>query len=270
MTTPVKPKKDKTCKPLPADLDRRDTILLVDDDPSFKDEFKECFPEYDFLDATRAEDAFRILQNPHEVNLVILDVRMEGMSGLDALGRIKDISPESAIVVITGHGSKDVVLRAFRGMADNYIEKPFDIEATRNIIENLLEKKRKADDCGAGESGNKIAHVKRFVQRNYLRKIGLADACRVASLSPKYLSRVFKEQTGMHFSEYKLSLRLERAKALLETTGFTVAQISDKLGYNNTESFIRLFKNREGITPSRYRKTHAKWRSGERRRINRR
>jgi YesN/AraC family two-component response regulator len=235
----------------------------VDDDPTFKGEFKECFPEYNFLDAASAEEAFRILQNPHEVDIVILDVRMDGMSGLDALGKIKDISPESGIVVVTGHGSKDVVLRALRGMADNYIEKPFDIEATREIIENLLEKRRAGGNCGDDDLEGKIAHVKRFVQRNYLRKIGLADACHVASLSPKYLSRIFKEQTGMHFSEYKLALKLERAKTLLESTGYTVAQISDKLGYNNTESFIRLFKKRARVTPSHYRKTHAKRRSGK-------
>ena len=137
----MKPKKDKARKLLHADRDRRrDTILLVDDDPAFKDEFKECFPEYNFLDTANAEEAFRILQNPHEVDLVILDVRMDGMSGLDAIGRIKDISPESGIVVITGHGSKDVVLRAFRGMADNYIEKPFDIEAKRHHREPARKK----------------------------------------------------------------------------------------------------------------------------------
>lgn len=267
MTTSVKPKKNKHRNRPQADRDqRRNTILLVDDDPSFKDEFKECFQEYNFLDAANAEESFRILQNPHEVDIVILDVRMGGMSGLDALGRIKDISPESGIVVVTGHGSKEVVLRALRGMADNYIEKPFDIEATRDIIEDLLEKRRLGGDCGADDMAGKIARVKRFVQRNYLRKIGLSDACHVACLSPKYLSRIFKEQTGMHFSEYKLALRLERAKTLLAGTGYTVAQISDKLGYNNTESFIRLFKKRAGVTPSRYRKTHTQRRSGRPRR----
>jgi AraC-like DNA-binding protein len=70
----------------------------------------------------------------------------------------------------------------------------------------------------------------------------------------------------MHFREYKLALKFERAKILLETTGYTVAQISDKLGYNNVESFNRLFKKREGVTPSRYRKTRARRRLGKLRR----
>ena len=73
-------------------------------------------------------------------------------------------------------------------------------------------------------------------------------------MTAKHLSKIFKERTGTGFNEYKLGIKTEEAKKLLKTTAYNVDQISDKLGYRNTESFIRLFKRLTGRTPVQYRK----------------
>jgi len=150
------------------------------------------------------------------------------------------------------------VIRALRGMADNYIEKPFDIDATRLIIEQTLERKRGVERDETGGLPGNIARVMRFVGRNYLKRIGLRDAARVACLSPKYLSRLFREHTGAGFSEYKLGLKMGRAKSLLAASDDTVDQISHQHGYENAESFIRQFKKQTGSTPSRFRRARGK------------
>jgi YesN/AraC family two-component response regulator len=232
---------------------RRETILVADDDPLFRSEFRDCFGEYDIIECASAEEAIRLLAEPNEIDLVILDVRMGGMSGLDALLKIRDASPEAGIIIVTGHGTKDVVIRALRGAADNYIEKPFDIDATRAIIEQTLEKRSGGDRSGGAGVPESIGKVMRFIRRNYLKRVGLRDAARVACLSPKYLSRLFREHTGVGFGDYKIGLKMERAKALLAESDQTVDQISYTLGYENAESFIRQFKKLTGATPSQYR-----------------
>lgn len=71
--------------------------------------------------------------------------------------------------------------------------------------------------------------------------------------SSGYWSRFFKERLGQNFSDYVWRLRLERAKQLLRDTDLAVKDVADRVGYIDTRSFIRKFKNAEGVTPGQYR-----------------
>lgn len=228
-------------------------ILIVDDDAELRSEFRDCFEEYGIAEAASGEEALRLLKRPNEIDLVILDVRMPGMNGMEVLSRIRSVATDIRIVIFTGHGSKDVAVEALRGQADDYIEKPLDIDEAKELIEKFLGTKRGEPDTSALDIRDKIERVKDFLARNSLRKVTLKDACGNVCLSPKYLSRIFKEHTGVGFNEYKLKLKMEEAKKILTHTGYTVNQIADKLGYENPESFIRQFKRSAGKTPTEYR-----------------
>lgn len=227
-------------------------ILLVDDDSVFRQEFIESFDEFTIAEASSGEEAIQILKKPNEIDLVILDVRMSGMNGIEVLDRIKQIAPDIRVVIFTGYGSKDVAVEALRSRANDYLEKPIDIKATRQIIESHLGDKER-QDYGSGID-DKIRHIKDFLLRNFHKKVTLEDVAKAVYLSPKYLSRLFKEHAKIGFNEYKLSLKIEQAKKLLQKTGYTVEQISDKLGYQNPESFIRQFKKNSKLTPTGFRK----------------
>jgi len=235
-------------------MDGKDKILLIDDDQIFRSEFKDCFEEYDVEEASNGEEALKILKKPNEIDLVISDINMPGMDGIEVLRKIKEISPELNVVILTGHGSKEVVIKALRGLASNYIEKPLNIDKTKEIIENLLAKKRGESDYNSTDLKGKIKRVKRFVQRNCFKKVRLEDAASIVYLSPKYLSRTFKQYTGVGFSEYRLALKTKKAKTLLKSTAYNIDYIADKMGYQNTESFIRQFKKITGLAPTQYRK----------------
>ncbi|MDD2772421.1 MAG: response regulator [Elusimicrobiales bacterium] len=231
----------------------RDKILLVDDDNELRSEFCDCFDEYDIVEAARGEDALALLKKPNEIGLVVLDFKMPGMDGLTVLEHIKRLDPEKRVVMITGYSSKDVAIKALRGKADNYIEKPFDVEKTRAILESELSAKRGDGDLDSMDKERKVKRVKEFIERNCFKKVTLADAAGAVCLSPKYLSRIFRECAGTGFNDYKLGVKMREAGTLLSGTGLTVEQISAKLGYENAESFIRQFKKIAGSTPSRYR-----------------
>ena len=232
----------------------RGRILIVDDDAVFRGILKIWCREYDIAEASNAEEALSMLKKPNELDLIILDVNMPGMNGLAALEKIKDISPEKKVIIMTGYSTKTVAIKALKNKADNYLEKPFDIEVLREII-----KKELLDKVGAGRPGdmtvlNKIEHVKGFIEGNCFKKITLRDAAEIVYMSPKYLSRLFRENTGMGFNEYKLKVKMDQAKNMLKTTGLGIKQISAKLGYINTESFIRQFEKIVKNTPSGYRR----------------
>ncbi|MFA5138263.1 MAG: response regulator [Elusimicrobiota bacterium] len=229
-------------------------ILLVDDDETFREEFAESFSEYEIVHASNGEEALAILKRPNEIDLVILDVRMPGMGGLTVLDRIKEIAPDVGAIILTGYSSKDTAIGALRGKADDYIEKPFDIDKTRAIVERILSAKKDAYRQESADVGDKIEHVKRFLRRNRFRKVTLQDAAATVCLSPKYLSRVFQEQAGVSFNEFRIALKMEEAKDLLGRTHYNIDQISEKLGYQNTESFIRQFKKVVGQAPSAFRR----------------
>ncbi len=229
------------------------SLLLVDDDPLFREEFCESFEEYDIVEAGDGEAAIRALKKPNEIEIAFLDEMMPDSRGTELLKHIKENYPNIKVVILTGYSSKDVALDALRAKADEYIEKPIDIEQTEEIISSLLNKKIKEGQKSPYNTEGKIERVKNLLAKNFDKKISLKDAADFVALSPKYLSRVFEEVAGTGFNDYKLKIKTEKAKEMLKK-GYTVEQISDELGYQNPESFIRIFKKVTGKTPSRFRK----------------
>ncbi|WP_445671395.1 helix-turn-helix transcriptional regulator [Paenibacillus sp. FSL K6-3166] len=74
------------------------------------------------------------------------------------------------------------------------------------------------------------------------------------SMSPIYLSRLYKLLTTNALSDKINELRLDKAKELLKTSEYTIVDIAEKTGFTSSSYFYRLFKNSTGITPSDYRK----------------
>lgn len=230
------------------------SILIVDDDKYFVDEISDSLMDYEITKAYNGDDALAALKKPNLIDLVILDYKMPGMTGIEALKRIKKIDPDIGIIILTGNSSLDVAISALKAHADDYIEKPINGEKLLIAIEDLLKKKeRKKNETDFFGIMGKTERVKDFIERNCFKKVGLKDAADIVCLSPKYLSRMFKEFTGEGFSEYRSRIKTKKAKELLTKTGFNVSQISDRLGYLNTESFSRLFKRTAGITATEYR-----------------
>jgi two-component system response regulator YesN len=248
-------------------------ILLVDDDEDFRDELHDYLEDYRISEAPTGNDALDLLAKPHDIDLVLLDVMMPGLRGTEVLRRIKAMDGEMPVVILTAYSSKDIAVEALKGDADDYIEKPVDIGRARQIIDALLSEKRAEGDLDTGGMEGKIDRVKHLLEINYHKRVNLEDAAKIVCLSPKYLSRVFKERTGMGFSEYKLKVKIAEAQRLLEGTRKNIDQISYDLGYQNPESFIRMFKKVTRQTPTGYRdRKSKKARSGRssRRRVRKR
>lgn len=82
--------------------------------------------------------------------------------------------------------------------------------------------------------------------------INIMQLALMFEMSTSYLSKTFKKIAGVGLLDYIHSLRIQRAKVLLETTDKTIKAISEETGYTNSLTMIRAFKRYEGITPSEY------------------
>ncbi|UKS29997.1 AraC family transcriptional regulator [Paenibacillus sp. HWE-109] len=73
---------------------------------------------------------------------------------------------------------------------------------------------------------------------------------------PDYIRGVFRKEVGVNFSDYVSSFRLQLAKTMLVDTELKIAEIAERLHYNNSQNFIRYFRKQEGITPGQYREKY--------------
>ncbi|MDI6617696.1 MAG: helix-turn-helix domain-containing protein [Clostridiales bacterium] len=99
-----------------------------------------------------------------------------------------------------------------------------------------------------------IENIISFIQSNYMKyDLTLNSLAETFDISVPYLSKVFKESMGTNFTDYLISIRMEKAKNLLTHTDFKINDIVEKVGYANCHSFIRIFKKYTGKTPGEYR-----------------
>ena len=222
-------------------------ILIVDDDKDFRSELREILrEEYEVMEASDGEEAIYFVKEPNVIDLIILDVKLPGLQGTEVLKRIKTIDPEIFIIMLTGYGRKDIIIDSLRGHADEFLEKPVNIDEILKIIRNHFASKQQEVDGII----NKMTY---FIEKNYHKNISLKNLSGIVFLSPKYISRIFKSSTGYGFIEYKLRFKIQKAKEFLDNTNMNIKEISYQVGYRNVESFIRLFKRFQGCTPVEYR-----------------
>lgn len=91
-----------------------------------------------------------------------------------------------------------------------------------------------------------------YMEENYGSSITLTDVADHVGLSPEYLSRLFKEDTGMKFVVYLNNLRLKYALSLLKNTNLKVYEVAEKVGYSNLSYFSTVFKKNFGQNPFEY------------------
>jgi YesN/AraC family two-component response regulator len=103
-----------------------------------------------------------------------------------------------------------------------------------------------------------INSIKEFIDLNYIQDIYLEQIADKYNTSSSYLSRLFKDTFGMSFQKYLSLKRISQAKTYLLSTSKTINEIAASIGYNNRVTFVRMFKNLEGISPSEYRTLRGK------------
>jgi two-component system nitrogen regulation response regulator NtrX len=122
------------------------TLLIVDDEPGIRRSLGESLTEegYAVLKAERGEQVLQLLEDSEGdgVDLVLLDVWLPGLDGLETLKRAKQLRPALPVVMISGHGSIDTAMQATKFGAFDFLEKPIDLDRLLLVVRNALNQGR--------------------------------------------------------------------------------------------------------------------------------
>ena len=113
-------------------------LLIVDDERSIREACREVAQSLGFntFVAESAEHAFRVLES-QAIDGVLLDLRLPGAGGLEALRRIKERRPEAVVVVVTGYGTVQSAVQAMKNGAYDYVTKPFSVDELKLLLERV-------------------------------------------------------------------------------------------------------------------------------------
>lgn len=116
------------------------------------------------------------------------------------------------------------------------------------INETVVKPERKATTV--------ISLITAYIENNYAKDLYLERIADEVGLSPKYISRIFKEITGTNITDYISLIRMSKAKELLTHTDLRIGEIAHRIGIDSRTTFLRTFKKHEGISPIDYRNAH--------------
>lgn len=118
-------------------------ILIVDDEKNVLSSFKKVFSRqgYNIVTAGNAEEGlFCAQKEPFDV--LIMDIRMPGISGLEAFSRFKQINPKIPIIIMTAYGTTETAIEAMQKGAFDYVLKPFDVPKMKELIAKAISASR--------------------------------------------------------------------------------------------------------------------------------
>ena len=250
---------------------KKATILLVEDNEDFrfylKDNLKEIFT---ILEASDGKEGWQKTLGAHP-DLVVSDISMPEMDGIDLCRKIKDDRRTTFIPVIllTALIGEEQQLRGLKTGASDYMTKPFNFEILISKIHNLLtqqdtarrtwQRQVQAHPAGVSVESPDEKFVRLaldIVQKNISNAdFSVEEMSRALYLSRVALYKRILSLTGQTPIEFIRSIRLKRAAQLLEKSSFTIAEIAYEVGFNNPKYFSRYFKAEFGMLPSAYQRS---------------
>ena len=213
-------------------------------------------------------------------DLILMDIEMPGMSGLDAARAVLAQRPSCRVIFVTAYSLFQYAHEAVHLGACDYLLKPVDpdeLEASVRRAMRQIETERKLEELAAarpqpeqteteeeaedapeeGENSQTalvMAHVRRYLEDNYMFDLSLDSVGEILHISPAYLSAQFKKYQKMNFLDCLTELRINAAKELLADPFRSSAEVASRVGYEDASYFARAFKKRTGMTPTQYRR----------------
>lgn len=120
----------------------------------------------------------------------------------------------------------------------------------RELAGRLFELKHRSEIARASSVIDRIC---RYIETHLEEDLSLVRLAEINYFNPSYLSRFFKQESGMNLSEYIDGCRLKKAKELLRNGELKIREVAGSVGYEAAHSFTRFFKKSTGLTPQEYR-----------------
>lgn len=243
-------------------------LMLIDDNQDLLDFLREELHQ-DFakiITATGGKAALSAIISGTLPDIIVSDVNMPNGDGFWLCNELKQNDKYNHIpfILLTARGEDQSQSESYRLGADGFLAKPFDTETLMELIRGLLKRKAEIrkkyldnEDLAKADYGS---DEERFIiQLNQIIADNISNPdldqrliCRELGVSRALLYNKMKAITGGGAKEYITRIRIEKAKVLIETTPYTIAEISDMTGFASQSYFSTAFKNYTGMTPSQY------------------
>ena len=224
--------------------------------------------QYNIFTADDGLQALAVIKK-HEINLVITDVMMPNMNGLELCNRIKsDIATSHIdVVLLTAKTSVEDQIDYYNAGADAYVPKPFDLQVLEAVVRNLIRKRQlNTENFKKNREVNISSMQYNSLDEEYLNKCITVVKAHIdddafdfekfaydMNSSRSTLYRKLKSLIGLSPVEFIRSIRLKHACNMLIMSTVSISEIAYAVGFNDPKYFSSSFKSEFGMTPREYR-----------------
>jgi YesN/AraC family two-component response regulator len=214
-------------------------------------------------------DALNLLSTGN-IDVLLSDIRMPGMSGLELLGRLRSDGIDTAVIFLSGYAEFEYAQEAIRMGAYDYLLKPFNIEEMPAFLDRLrlhLDKKSAVNSLILRDrienkketeidlEGKKtVKAMMAYIDAHYASPVSLAELARNCNTNTTTAERLFKKHLKTTFIRHLTHVRIKMACGLLRAGNESIEEICSQVGYEDYFYFNKVFKKETGSTPYRYRK----------------
>lgn len=242
-------------------------LLVIDDSDQIRWFLKHVFnKEYQILEARNGQDGINVALK-EEPDLILCDVMMPVKDGYETCREIKN-DPKMAqtpVVMLTAKVESEDVITGIEAGADDYITKPFDVEILRSKINSLMKKrddmKRYFSNSSAASHNEEntlstnpfmdavVKNIEKHLDDSTFEAKVLADSL---NMSLPTLYRKIKQYSDLSILELTRNIRLKKAAELLASQQYSIQEVAEMVGFNDTATFRKRFTEQYGVTPSQY------------------
>ena len=250
---------------------KKHSVLIVEDEDDIRNYLlTELSNYFRVLSCSNGKEALEIIMS-HMPNLVLSDIMMPEINGITLLKKLKQNIKTNHIPVIllTAKNSEKDYIEGLSLGADAYIAKPFNLEILITTIENLIRNREvlRNNFSGKQEQDGQIEVIQpQSADEKLMKKVMKAinknlnnpdlNAEMIAAevgISRVHLYRKLKEITNQSTRDFIRNIRLKQAEILLKSEkNYSISEISQLVGFNNTTYFSNAFKELYGVSPSKY------------------
>ena len=226
-------------------------VLIVDDESPVREAVKllgewERFGVKAVLEAKNGLEAKALIEQERPA-LILSDIQMPHCDGIELMEWVHDHASSSKLVVLTGYDEYSYMRRAIQYGSFDYLLKPIDPDVLNDTLSRALA------GVMTESSEDPIAQIGTYIEQHFAEELSLQGMSERFYLSREYISRRFKQQYGVNLSEYVLTIRMNEAKRLLETSRQRIYEVAQAVGFSDDKYFRKVFKKHVGVTPNEFR-----------------
>ena len=264
-SSPLKVQEEETDTFIP---DEKPCILFIDDNKDLRELIQHIFSKkYQIFIAENALQGLELLKNT-PVDIIICDIMMPQMNGLEFCRQIKgDIQTNHIpIIMLTAKNATDDQIECYKAGAESYIAKPFEMKILQARIDNLLQSREQSRQSFRSKMeinisnlnyqtsdeeflNNAMQCVERHIQESEFDTVQMANELHI---SRSTLSRKCKVISGCTPLEFIRNIKLKYACALLKKKTISISEVAYATGFSSPKYFTKCFKEEFGMTPTEY------------------